>query len=442
MPLRNTTGVSLFDARDPRRPSAADRSDLSGGDAVALLTRIVEAQGAIAASGPEPLEITAAITRRAQDLTHADAAVLEIRDGDVMLYWSASGIAEPQLGLRIPVAGSLSGLCLDRRRMLRCDDSEIDDRVNRDACRRVGLRSMLVAPLAFRGEPIGVLKVASALPHAFGAADARALEHLSELVGASMHRAIEESRRREQAEAESQRDATHRQQADAARRRLASVLGERRLKIARQPIIRLEDGEIVGWEALARFPEEFALPTNRWFEDAALCGKSMELELATVTAALSGLSGSDDDAYLAVNVSPEVACSDAFAVLLHGVDPRRVVLEITEHTAVDDYARLAERLLDYQQRGFRIAIDDTGAGFSSLRHVLSLSPDIIKLDMTLVRAIDRRPRLQALVAALRTFAEGTQAVLVAEGIETAEELHTLKGIGVRYGQGYYLGMPR
>ena len=439
MPLRDAKGLSLLGKRGQRKPSIAG-AGLSSKDAIALLTRIVEAQGAIAASGPEPLDIMAAITQRAQELTRADGAVLEIRDGDSMLYWAASGTADAQLGMRIPVSGSLSGLCLERRRVLRCDDSELDDRVDRDACRRVGLRSMLVAPLEHRNEPVGVLKVVSAETFAFDAADAHALEHLSVLVGASMHGAIEESKRRDQAAA--LRDEAYSREVTLAGTRLMGVLARGQLRIARQPIVRLDDGTVAGWEALARFPEEFGLPTNRWFEDAALCGRSVELELASVIAALAGMGEIAGEAYLAVNVSPEVACSDAFAAALEDVDPARLVLEITEHTAVDDYAQLAARLLEFQQRGFRIAIDDTGAGFSSLRHVLSLAPDIIKLDMTLVRGIDRQPRLQALVAALRTFAEGTGALLVAEGIETSGEQETLQRIGVLYGQGYHLGKPR
>ena len=121
---------------------------------------------------------------------------------------------------------------------------------------------------------------------------------------------------------------------------------------------------------------------------------------------------------------------------------RRLVLEITEHTPVEDYGRLNACLSALQALGLRIAVDDTGAGFSSLRHVLRLAPDIIKLDFTLVREVDQRPRMQALIAALLTFARGTQAELVAEGVETAEQLQTLKTLGVPYAQGYHLGHPQ
>jgi EAL domain-containing protein (putative c-di-GMP-specific phosphodiesterase class I) len=91
--------------------------------------------------------------------------------------------------------------------------------------------------------------------------------------------------------------------------------------------------------------------------------------------------------------------------------------------------------------GVHLAIDDAGAGFSSLRHVLRLEPDLIKLDKSITRNIDKRVRHQSLAAALLTFADGTSASIVAEGIETEAELATLKKLGVPYGQGYYLGRP-
>ncbi|WP_202841920.1 sensor domain-containing phosphodiesterase [Luteimonas saliphila] len=427
---------------DKRRRRAAPGADaLSDAEALALLTRVVEAQGAIMASGPGPSDVLAALTVYAQELTGAEGAVLEIRDGDAMVYWFASGMAEARLGLRIPVAGSLSGLSMERGCVLRCDDSEEDARVDRDACRRVGLRSMVVVPLQFRDQPVGVLKVASCEPHRFGPAETLALEHLATLAGASLHRAVEASRQEAEVAGRAGADADRDSGDAAAQRRLTEVLGEGRLRVARQPIVRLADRTVVGWEALARFPEEYGLPTDTWFRDAARCGRSVDLELVALRAALRDPLPAGG-AYLSLNVSPEVACSDALDDVLGDVDPARIVLEITEHTAVEDYSRLAARLSAFQARGFRIAVDDTGAGFSSLRHVLTLAPDIIKLDMSLVRGVDRHPRLQSLIAALCTFAEGTQATLVAEGVETDAELRMLQQIGVACGQGYFIGAPQ
>lgn len=442
MPHRSAARRSLLDARHRRELPVAGRDELSTEQTLALLTRVVEAQAEIAASGPDPVDVLAAVTARAQDLTGADGAVLEIRDGDAMVYWSASGMAREQVGLRIPVAGSLSGLCMERGATLHCVDSEQDERVNIAACRRVGLRAMVVVPLRYRDQDVGVLKIVSKTPAAFGAAEATTIEHLATLAGASLHRATEDAMQacRQGDRAEDAAPAGP-DSPDALSSRLDEVLATRALRIARQPVMRLADRTIVGWEALSRFPERHGASTDAWFAQAARAGRSEELELAAVHAALAGLETLPGDVYLAVNVSPGTACGDALAQALEAVDPRRLVLEITEHTPVEDYAGLAQRLLAYQERGVRIAIDDAGAGFCSLRHVLTLAPDIIKLDLSLVRGVDRRPRVQALVAALCTFAGGTGAALVAEGIETAEELATLQQLGVPYGQGYYLGRP-
>lgn len=432
---RNNKLISLSSAR-PSVPTMADE------DAVALLTRIVSAQSEIAAAGPDPQDVVDAITYRAQELTRSAGAVLEIRDGENMRYWSASGIAGNQVGLMLPVKGSLSGRCLEEGRVMRCDDSETDPRVNREACRNVGLRSMLVAPLYFRRQAVGVLKVVSTTPGAYGDTDQRTLDQLSTLVAASLYKAIEHAQMRaalEQRKGQGDRD---RQQSRAGRERLEAVLEGAQLTAALQPIVRLTDGAIVGYEALARFPVEYDLSTGRWFEEAARHGMSIQLELAAARVALDQLERLPADAYLAINVSPETVCSDELESMIEGHDMRRLVLEITEHTPVEDYERLNACLSALQALGLRIAVDDTGAGFSSLRHVLRLAPDIIKLDFTLVREVDQRPRMQALIAALLAFARGTQAELVAEGVETAQQLDTLKKLGVPYAQGYHLGHPQ
>jgi EAL domain-containing protein (putative c-di-GMP-specific phosphodiesterase class I) len=431
---RNNKLVSLSSAR-PSVPAMVEE------DAVALLTRIVAAQSEIATAGPDPQDVVDAITYRAQELTRSAGAVLEIRDGEQMRYWSASGIAGNQVGMVLPVKGSLSGRCLDEGRVLRCDDSETDPRVNRDACRSVGLRSMLVAPLYFRRQPVGVLKVVSTVPGAYGDTDQRTLDQLSTLVAASLYKAIEHAQMRaalDHRKGQSERD---RQQSREGRARLEAVLEDDQLAAALQPIVRLEDGKIVGYEALARFPVEYDMSTGRWFEEAARHGMSIQLELAAARVALAHLARIPADAYLAINVSPETVCSDELKAILTAYEPQRLVLEITEHTPVEDYGRLNACLAALQALGVRIAVDDTGAGFSSLRHVLRLAPDIIKLDFTLVREVDQRPRMQALIGALLTFARGTQAELVAEGVETPEQLETLKQLGVPYAQGYHLGYP-
>ena len=117
------------------------------------------------------------------------------------------------------------------------------------------------------------------------------------------------------------------------------------------------------------------------------------------------------------------------------------MLEITEHVRVDDYGQLLDRLGRLRRAGIRLAVDDAGAGFASLHHILKLCPDIIKLDIVLTRDIDRDPIKRALASSLVSFSRDVGGTLIAEGIETAAELQTLVELGVPLGQGYHLGYP-
>jgi EAL domain-containing protein (putative c-di-GMP-specific phosphodiesterase class I) len=130
-----------------------------------------------------------------------------------------------------------------------------------------------------------------------------------------------------------------------------------------------------------------------------------------------------------------------FCKVVSRADPERLVLELTEHARVGNYDCLARAMDKLRAAGMRIAIDDAGAGFSSLRHILKLRPDLIKLDLSLIRDINLDSSKQALAASLISFAEKSNATIVAEGIETAQELSTLVRLGVGYGQGSFLGEP-
>jgi len=206
------------------------------------------------------------------------------------------------------------------------------------------------------------------------------------------------------------------------------------------PIVDLESREEVGVEALARFGSIPAKPPDRWFAEATALELGQQLELRALREALAGLPKIPDHAFLSVNCSHRAAASSEFAERLDGVEDR-VVLEITEHEAIEDYAALAERLAPLRARGLRVAVDDVGAGYASLRHALQLAPDMVKMDISLTRSIDRDPGRRALAAALISFANETETTIVAEGIETAGELHALRELGVRYGQGFYLARP-
>jgi EAL domain-containing protein (putative c-di-GMP-specific phosphodiesterase class I) len=237
---------------------------------------------------------------------------------------------------------------------------------------------------------------------------------------------------------------TRLEQQDAARLQdvaeFQSLFAPGAVTVVTQPIVDLRDGRVVGMEALARFTAHPEGPAAV-FASAEALGLGVDLELAAVTAALAVLPDVPAPLYLSVNVSPAAVLDPRLGHLLCGTEAGRVVLELTEHAAVEDYPHLVERLRSVSAAGFRFAVDDAGAGFASLRHILDLGPDVIKLDIALIRGIDTDPARRALARALVLFADELGAVLIAEGIETQTELATLQGLGVTHGQGYHLGRP-
>ena len=222
-------------------------------------------------------------------------------------------------------------------------------------------------------------------------------------------------------------------------REVRALIDAGRVRVALQPVVRLEDGVVVGHEALSRFGGR--VPTDRWFRGANLCGLGGELERMTLQAALALLPTLPQEEFLAVNVSPAALEDEQVLALLHGCDLTRIVVEVTEHEAVLDYSATRRRLQALRDGGARVAVDDTGAGFASLRHVLMLQPDVIKLDASLTRDVHSHPRQRALVIALATFAASVGSVVLAEGIETEEQLQALRGLSVPFGQGWHLGVP-
>jgi EAL domain-containing protein (putative c-di-GMP-specific phosphodiesterase class I)/CheY-like chemotaxis protein len=207
-----------------------------------------------------------------------------------------------------------------------------------------------------------------------------------------------------------------------------------------QPIMDLRTREVMGVEALARFRSFPLRPPNEWFAQAVTLELSVNLELATVRQSLAALPSIPAGAYLAVNCSHRTASLPQLGEILDQ-HATRMVVEITEHEAVEDYDSLVSALSSLRSRGVRLAIDDAGAGFASLRHALLLSPDIVKIDISLTRGIDTNRAKRALTSALISFADEMGIEIVAEGIETQAELSTLQDLGVRLGQGFFLAMP-
>jgi EAL domain-containing protein (putative c-di-GMP-specific phosphodiesterase class I) len=208
-----------------------------------------------------------------------------------------------------------------------------------------------------------------------------------------------------------------------------------------QPIVDLASGTVVGVEALARFAGSPAQPPDVWFAEAQAAGLGVALQLATAETALGLLEELRAPAFLAINVGPEAIAASEMQELLNAGACERVVLELTEHLRVDDYPQLRGVLHDLRERGVRLAIDDTGAGFSSLAHIVHLAPDLIKLDRQFTRGIDLDPVRRALATAVVSFALETGAEVVAEGVETADELATIRELGVPLAQGYFIARP-
>ena len=224
-------------------------------------------------------------------------------------------------------------------------------------------------------------------------------------------------------------------------KRIEAVVAGDGVDVVYQPIFDLRDGTPVGAEALCRFQVAPLRSPDVWFAEAAEVGLGIELEIAALRRAFRGLDRLDGSIVMGVNVSPETCCSTDLRELLEDVPAERVVLEITEHAPVADYEVLRAALDPLRERGVGLAIDDTCSGFASLRHVLNLRPDVIKLDVTLIREIETDEARRSLVEALARFAPSVGATLLAEGIETAEQLRILGEVGVRSGQGYFLGRP-
>jgi len=234
--------------------------------------------------------------------------------------------------------------------------------------------------------------------------------------------------------AEAERQATH--------ERIMEVLDSDGITMLFQPVCDLTTMTIVGCEALARFAPEPVRGPDRWFADAASVGLGPQLEFAALAKALLALDVLPEPLFLAVNASPGTLLNTDLATLCLTADCRRLVLELTEHVPIEDYQAVHAATRRLREQGLRLAVDDTGAGYAGFRHLLGLRPDIIKLDGSLTRGVDVDPARRALASALVTFTTTVGATLIAEGIETADELDTLKELHVHWAQGYHLGRPQ
>lgn len=213
------------------------------------------------------------------------------------------------------------------------------------------------------------------------------------------------------------------------------------VRLAYQPIIDLQSDRCMGIEALARFPAPYSQPD--WTLGASRrIGLSLELERLVIREAWKILPRLADGQFLALNVAPDALVELARRANLRDDLPlSQLVVEVTEHSVVDCYGPLLQELTPLRARGLRIAVDDAGAGYASLRHVLELRPDFVKVDRSLIHGIARDHAQQVAVTAFLSLASDLHARVVAEGVERAEDLEVAVELGVHAAQGYLLGKP-
>ncbi|HET6916800.1 MAG TPA: EAL domain-containing protein [Acidimicrobiales bacterium] len=223
------------------------------------------------------------------------------------------------------------------------------------------------------------------------------------------------------------------------RSRCEDVFNDGGPRIVYQPIVDVATREVVGYEALSRFDD--GMPPDQWFAQASAVGLGVDLELSAVSNALECLPYLPETAYLSVNVSPDALYDPRLQSLVAGVSPGRVVVELTEHMPLADYSRCRGMVSSLRDAGARLAVDDAGAGYSSLRHIVDLGPDIIKLDQSLVRSVHLAPARRSVMSAFVSFARDLQATLVAEGVEELDEEHILRQWGLGFAQGWLYGRP-
>ncbi len=227
-----------------------------------------------------------------------------------------------------------------------------------------------------------------------------------------------------------------------ARRSLERLIGGDGLTIVVQPIVDISRGEAHAYEALARFEAGATSSPLHWFALADELDSRDQLELACLRAALERFGERPPGTSLSVNISGSLLGDPRTHALLAGHDDLHgLIIELTENSVVDDTSGLTVHIAQLSARGAQIALDDMGAGYSGLSQMMTVRPDYLKLDRGLISGIDTDPDRAALVAAMLGYAEHTGGRLVAEGVETADELETLRGLGVTLIQGFYLGRP-
>ncbi len=228
--------------------------------------------------------------------------------------------------------------------------------------------------------------------------------------------------------------------------RLLQIIRSQTVEPHFQPITDMGSGQVFGFEAFIRGPSETAYESPATlFRIAEQSGLVSELDRLCIEKAWSRARLLDKHQKIFLNVHPATVADPTFPSLLEtqwgGADIANVVFEVTERMLVSDYESFRQHLEPFRERGVQIAVDDTCAGYSSLQLLNELKPDFMKIDLSLVRGMDRDPMRRRLVETLVQFARAAGVGLIAEGVETKEEYDTLKALDVTLGQGFYFGKP-
>jgi EAL domain-containing protein (putative c-di-GMP-specific phosphodiesterase class I)/GGDEF domain-containing protein/CBS domain-containing protein len=229
--------------------------------------------------------------------------------------------------------------------------------------------------------------------------------------------------------------------------KLEKILESESIRTVFQPVISLIDGRILGYEALSRGPEDMESP-DVLFSVAKKLNKLWELEYLCRRKALENAERLRLHGCIFLNVSPDIINNPQLrtgmtieAMSAYGIDPNDVIIEITEKSALEDYKDYIKAVNHYKEQGYFIAIDDAGSGYSGLKVISDIRPHYVKLDMAIIRNVDKDKFKLYLIKSFKDFCGATGIQLIAEGVETQAELETLIEIGVSYAQGYFIQRP-
>ncbi len=224
---------------------------------------------------------------------------------------------------------------------------------------------------------------------------------------------------------------------------LKEIIKRELVEMVFQPIFYLETRQLIGYEVLTRGPQKSPLKNpEKLFKCALNYGMLFDLEMVCRKKALAKVDDLPAEKLFFFNNNPYLIESERFKeVLSLYANPEQIVLEITERAEVKNFPKFYQILSSAKAKGFKISIDDVGSGYSSLGTIAELEPDFVKIDISLIRDINNKPKKQNLIKAIALLCEQNQTVSIGEGIETEDELNTLINLKIEAGQGYFLGRP-